>query len=158
MKDLEELKYFLGIEIARSNKRSPFSKKCVLELISDVGLSGGKIVKTPMELNLKLTSRKYDQHLLVKKDDVALDDVSSYRRSIGKLLYQTIMNELNIYKLVVNILEKKMLENVVQLKHVKTEGQLTNLFTKVFESLQHYTFSNKLGMKNICLGKQGDDR
>lgn len=62
-----------------------------LELISDMGLSSGKVTRTPMELNLKLTSIKYDEHLKVNKDNEPLSDVSLYRRLIGKLLYLTII-------------------------------------------------------------------
>lgn len=69
MKDLGESKYFLGIEIAKS-KMGIFlnQRQYALELISSVGMSAGKIVKTPLELNLKLTSIKYDEHLGVNKD------------------------------------------------------------------------------------------
>lgn len=91
MKDLGELWYFLGIQIARSEKGIVLSqRKYVLELISDAGLSSVKVTKTPMETNLKLTSRKYDKHLNLNKEDKPLNDVSLYRRLIGKVLYLTI--------------------------------------------------------------------
>lgn len=59
-------------------------------MISFVGLSGSKIVKTTMDINIKLTSREYDEHLNVNKDYKRLHDVSLYRRLIWKLLYLTI--------------------------------------------------------------------
>lgn len=64
-------------------------RKYALELISDVGL-GGKVVRIPMELNLNLTSRKYDEHLKLNEDDKPIRDVNLYRRLIGILLYLTI--------------------------------------------------------------------
>lgn len=61
MKDLGDLKFFLGIEIARSSKGLVFSqRKYALEIISDLGLSTCKHVMTPMEHNYKLTSKSYD--------------------------------------------------------------------------------------------------
>lgn len=88
MKNLGELKYFLWIESEKCIVLS--QKKYALELISKVGLSGGKVNKMPMELNLKLTKRKYDEHLKINQSDKSLDDASLYRRQIGKLLYLTI--------------------------------------------------------------------
>lgn len=41
-------------------------------------------------MSLKLTCRKYDEHLKLNEDDMPLDDVSMYRRLIEKLLYLTI--------------------------------------------------------------------
>ena len=56
MKDLRELKFFLGIEFVRSPKGIVMSqRKYALELISELGLSGTKPVNTPLETNLKLT-------------------------------------------------------------------------------------------------------
>ncbi|XP_059310219.1 uncharacterized mitochondrial protein AtMg00810-like [Lycium ferocissimum] len=67
MKDSGELKYFLGIEIARSKKGILMNqRKFVLELITELGLSGSRPVSTPMEYNLKLTYVKYDEYVDVK--------------------------------------------------------------------------------------------
>ena len=56
MKDLGELKFFLGIEFVISQKGIVMSqRKYALELISELGLSGTKPVNTPLETNLKLT-------------------------------------------------------------------------------------------------------
>lgn len=75
MKDLGDLKYFLGIEISRYEKGLVLCQiKYVLELISKLGLTGCKSVGTPMEMNLKLTSRYYD---------LPLKYVNSYRKLIG---------------------------------------------------------------------------
>ncbi|XP_015166872.1 uncharacterized mitochondrial protein AtMg00810-like [Solanum tuberosum] len=64
VKDLGELKYFLGIEILRSQQGIILNqRKYVLELISELGLSGAKPVGTPMEMNAKLTTAEYDSAL-----------------------------------------------------------------------------------------------
>lgn len=61
VKDLGELRYFLGIEVLRSKEGILLNqRKYTLELISDIGLSTTKPVITPLELNKKFTTVDYD--------------------------------------------------------------------------------------------------
>ena len=54
-KDLGSLKYFLGIEIARSTRGLVLSqRKYVLDLLYETGLLGCKSTDTPMDSNIKL--------------------------------------------------------------------------------------------------------
>ncbi|XP_070054675.1 uncharacterized mitochondrial protein AtMg00810-like [Nicotiana tomentosiformis] len=87
MKELGELRYFMGIEVMRSNKGILLNqRKYDLQLISEVGLSSCKPVSTPMEQNHKLTTVEYDKHV-GNIDDAELQEASSYQKLIGKLLY-----------------------------------------------------------------------
>ena len=81
LKDLGNLKYFLGLEAGRSFKGISVSQQhYALQLLSDTGYLGCKTRKTPMDPNVKLSQDEGD----------LLDDPSMYRRMIGKLLYLTI--------------------------------------------------------------------
>ncbi|CAL9005971.1 unnamed protein product [Prunus brigantina] len=55
MKDLGDLKYFLGIEVARSTTGIFLSqRKYVLDLLTKTGILGCKPAETPIEMNHKL--------------------------------------------------------------------------------------------------------
>nr|XP_016496751.1 PREDICTED: uncharacterized mitochondrial protein AtMg00810-like [Nicotiana tabacum] len=91
LKDLGELRYFLGIEIAISAKGIFMSqRKYALEIILEAGLSGSKPKKTPMEQNLKLISTEFDKIVNENTDDSVLEDRSLFQILVGKLLYFTI--------------------------------------------------------------------
>nr|XP_016470752.1 PREDICTED: uncharacterized mitochondrial protein AtMg00810-like [Nicotiana tabacum] len=90
VKDLGELRYFLGIEVLRSKNGILLNqRKYALELISDVSLSDAKPVNTPLEVNTMLTIIDYDEHVGGVNDPM-LTDITSYQKLVGKLLYLTI--------------------------------------------------------------------
>lgn len=80
IKDLGNLKYFLGIEISRSKKGISISqRKYTLEILKDGGFLGAKPVNFPMEQNMKLSD-----------EGELLRDPFQYRRVVGRLIYLTI--------------------------------------------------------------------
>ncbi|GMJ12590.1 hypothetical protein HRI_004928200 [Hibiscus trionum] len=90
MKDLGELKFFLGLEIMRSKEGILVNqRKYALELIEESGVGGAKPALTPLEQNLKLTSTEYDKVCHSGDSDELLIDKSIFQRLIGRLIYLT---------------------------------------------------------------------
>ncbi|XP_009776535.2 uncharacterized mitochondrial protein AtMg00810-like [Nicotiana sylvestris] len=94
MKDLGELKYFLGIEFARSKQGILMhQRKYTLELISETDIAAAKLAITPLDVYMKLTTTEYDEHIKKTKSTTLMNeelaDINSYQRLIGKLLYLT---------------------------------------------------------------------
>jgi hypothetical protein len=77
VKDLGQLKYFLGIEFARSPKGIVLSqRKYVLDLLSDTGMLGCRAASTPIDQNHKLCAHAGDTV-----------DRESYQKLVGRLIY-----------------------------------------------------------------------
>ncbi|KAK3017339.1 hypothetical protein RJ639_007520 [Escallonia herrerae] len=77
IKDLGSLKFFLGMEIARSRKGIAVSqRKYVLDLLKETGISGCRPVETLIDPNQKLGGNKGDPV-----------NTSRYQKLVGKLIY-----------------------------------------------------------------------
>ncbi|XP_016192853.1 uncharacterized protein LOC107633767 [Arachis ipaensis] len=80
IKDIGNLKYFLGLEIARSSTGVAIhQRKVVLDLLTEYKMIECKPATTPMDYATKLA----------KDSAPAFPDVSAYRRLIGRLVYLT---------------------------------------------------------------------
>jgi hypothetical protein len=81
LKDLGNLKHFLGIEVTRSKEGIFLSqRKYALEILEDTGFLGVKPSTFPVKQNLALS----------KHDGALIADPFSYRLLVSKLIYLTI--------------------------------------------------------------------
>lgn len=78
IKDMGNLKYFLGMEVARSKKGIYVSQqKYVMDLLKETRMLMCKPVETPMDAAVKLGS----------KENGTPVDKGRYQRLVGKLIY-----------------------------------------------------------------------
>lgn len=81
IKDLGSLKYFLGIEVARSSQGMVLSQHIyTLDILEESGFQASRPSTFPMEQNLKLSKEDYSPAV----------DSAQYHRLIGRLLYLTV--------------------------------------------------------------------
>ena len=82
LKDLGSLKYFLGLEIAKSSRGLTLSQcHYTLQLLEDTDYLAYKPTSLPMDPKLSLSADVGD----------LLTDISQYRRLVGRLLYLTLL-------------------------------------------------------------------
>ncbi|GJW56648.1 putative reverse transcriptase, RNA-dependent DNA polymerase, LTR copia-type gag-polypeptide [Tanacetum coccineum] len=88
IKDLGPLKYFLGIEVAKTSEGLvPSQYKYTLDILQGSGLQGCRPSSFPMEPNLKLDKEEEEEKI----------DASRYRRLVGILLPNTTVTDLVAY-------------------------------------------------------------
>jgi len=80
MKDLGELRYFLGIEVIQSPKRIwLLQRQYALNKLSEYGMMGCKPISIPLDVKLNVDERDL------------VEDTTMYRHIVGSLIYMTII-------------------------------------------------------------------
>ncbi len=94
MKDLGELRYFLGIKVIQSPKGTwLLQRQYALNKLSEYGMASCKPILIPLKQNVKLNAYEGD----------LVEDTTMYRRIVGSLIYMTITRpDLNYVVGVVN--------------------------------------------------------
>ena len=77
MKDLGNLKYFLGIEVLKSRRGIFINQKYILDLLVEIGMLDSKPAETPIVTNHGLQT--------VKNGELANEE--QYQKLVGKLIY-----------------------------------------------------------------------
>jgi hypothetical protein len=81
IKDLGELRYFLGIEVIQSPKGIwLLQRQYALNKLFEYGMTGCKPISIPLEQNVKLSADEGD----------FVEDTTMYIRIVGSLIYMTI--------------------------------------------------------------------
>jgi hypothetical protein len=81
MKDLGELKFFLGIEVIRTPEGIwLLQRQYALDMLSKYGMAGCKPISVPLDQNGKLSADAGE----------VLEDANMYRKIVGSLIYMTI--------------------------------------------------------------------
>ena len=114
MKDLGNLKYFLGIEVFRSRKGIFINqKKYILDLLAEVGMPECKPAETPIVTNHRLQTTPGEEST----------DKEKYQKSVGKLIYLSHTRPDISY--VVGVVSRSM--HLPQTPHMDAVGNLTQI-------------------------------
>ncbi|GJT34778.1 ribonuclease H-like domain-containing protein [Tanacetum coccineum] len=83
IKDLEKVKYFIGIEVVDTDKGICLNqRKYVLDLLSKYGILACKPAKTPLMSKLVVSNKASNK-------DPLLENITDYQKLMGKLIYLT---------------------------------------------------------------------
>nr|GFB62876.1 putative ribonuclease H-like domain-containing protein [Tanacetum cinerariifolium] len=117
MKDLGNLKYFLGIEVLRSPKRIFIcQKKYILDLLAEIGMINCKLADTPM-----MVSQKHCIYCWSGKSVHAPTTACSHECSLKNCQHVEVDR---------HFIKEKLEAGIIKLPFVKSSDQLVDILTK----------------------------
>ncbi|GJV09905.1 ribonuclease H-like domain-containing protein [Tanacetum coccineum] len=178
IKDLGELKYFLGIEVLKTKSGLCLNqRKHCLELLHEFSLLAYRPVVTPLPENIFLSHKETNddnQHMhsplqshfnlglrLLKYLKLAPGsgikftksntkfDVISYTDSDWAKSNPVMYEKTKHFDIDVHIVREKVASGLIKTLKVDSKDQVTDVLTKALGSVQHSAFVKKLGIVNL---------
>ncbi|XP_073137802.1 uncharacterized protein [Henckelia pumila] len=144
LKDLGLLKYFLGIEIARSKMGISLNqRKYTVDILQEAGLLGAKPAKFPMEQSLKLTPTEGD----------LLNNPTHYRprgKAAMHIAANPVFHERKKHiEIDCHFIRERIEKGDIKTAYVSSEHQVADIFTKALGQVSFHTLTRKLGILDI---------
>ncbi|GAA0168230.1 hypothetical protein LIER_40521 [Lithospermum erythrorhizon] len=172
MKDLGVLKYFLGVEVARSHEGLfLLQRKYAMDIVSEVGLLGARPIAFPKEQNHRLGSSTSPliqdverfRRLIVflgdspiswkTKKQVTVSRSSAeaeYSQSAIHLAQNPVFHECTKHiEIDCHFLRDAILDGTIRMSHVLPLSKIADLFTKSLGRKQFKFLLHKLGIQDL---------
>uniref|UniRef100_A0A803QJA3 Reverse transcriptase Ty1/copia-type domain-containing protein n=1 Tax=Cannabis sativa TaxID=3483 RepID=A0A803QJA3_CANSA len=172
LKDLGELKYFLGIEIARTKQDIFISQRhYALQLLEDLGFLGCKPANTPMEKSKKqhTVSRSSAEAeyramsnttcelvwLLSLLKEIKIEHIGPAalfcdNKAAQQIAANPVFHERTKHiEIGCHLVREKVQEGIIKTVHTSNKDQIADICTKALLPNQFQTLKNKMGVCNI---------
>ncbi|MCO5610288.1 hypothetical protein L7F22_064524 [Adiantum nelumboides] len=153
MKDLGELRYFLGIEMIRSEGGIWLSqKKYGLDMLMKYSMADCKSISTPLDQNLKLRIDEGEVEIQVQDLVVIYCDNLNSIQLARNLVFHVCTKHIQVHY---HFIRERVLNGDIDLAYVDREDQAADLFTKALGAEKLQRFRGMLGLRDLALSLRG---